>query len=238
MGDAEQLAWRIVQELFYNEDPLDKFDLEYSLRLPSPAIDSQIINSTLYRFSPATFVTDGVTPGTKRPLWKLSEEAREFMETLFRDDANRSRSPSPVPGLFCNGTLEDGKNCGSLLSKGFCDTEGCNRNPMPPQSVYVPPEIKGGENKSILKLFNYRAGKGTKEEHRHWTLLKTLQTKFWTPEGAKNKNYVSSFGPPNSKTRCSKIIDLLGGFNVANTLQNRIDDIAFLEKYCKEIRTD
>jgi len=224
--EEDSLSWRIIQELFFTDELMTKYDLASEL-----SVNFSTINGILYRHSPDTFVTVGVRPGTSQPFWKLSDQAYNFMTEFHKDHENNIAS---VPDIFCNGILDDETICNSLMPKGFCDREGCSRNPVPKGAIFVPSEITGGSGKSILKLFGYSAGMKTKRERRQSLLILAVEVTYWTPKNAKNANYVKSFGQPNSSFRCQRLIELLQGFNVAMPLETREEDIEFLNDHCRQ----
>ena len=224
--EEDPLSWRIIQELFFSNELMTKYDLASAL-----SANFSTINGILYRHSPGTFVSSGVRPGTLQPFWKLADQTYNFMTELYKE--SESNIPS-IPDLFCNGTLDDDTICNSLMPKGFCDREGCSSNPIPKGAIFVRSELSGGIGKSILKLFGYSAGGKTKKERRQWALEQSVIASYWTLEDAVNANYVKSFGQPNSSLRCKKLIELLQGFNVAIHLENREEDIEFLRDYCLE----
>jgi len=224
--EEDSLHWRIIQELFFTDELMTKYDLASLL-----SENFSRINRILYNHSPNTYVTAGTRLGTSQPLWKLSDQVYKFMTDFYKDHDHIDAS---VPDIFCNGVLNGEKICGSLMPKGFCDREGCSRNPVPNGAIYVHPEITGGSGKSILKLFGYYAGMKSKRERRQSLLILALGAIYWTPENSKNENYIKSFGPPNSSFRCQKLIELLQGINVAMPLDTRKEDIEFLRDYCRQ----
>ena len=224
--EEDSLAWRIIQELFFTDELMTKYDLASEL-----SVGFSEINGILYRHSPDQFITDGVRPGTSQPFWKLSDQAYDFMTEFHKDRENNIAS---IPEIFCKGILGDETICNSLMPKGFCDREGCSLNPVPKGAIFVPSEITGGSGKSILKLFGYSAGMKTKRERRQKRLILAVEANYWTPENAKNANYVKSFDQPNSSYRCQRLIELLQGFNVPMPLGTREEDIEFLDDYCRQ----
>ena len=115
-----------------------------------------------------------------------------------------------------------------LLRKPKLQGKSC-----PIGATAVPGEITGGEGKSMLKLFGYHAGKSSSKEEREFAIHEALETIFWVPPGAKNEDYVKSFGEPKSNTRCHRLIELLQGFNVPNYLNSREEDIEYIMRICR-----
>ena len=224
--EEDSLLWRIIQELFFTDELMTKYDLASEL-----SVSFSEINRELYQHSPDLFVTVGVRPGTSQPFWKLSDQVYDFMTEFYNVEENNI---AIVPDIFCNGTLADETICNSLMPRGFCEREGCSRNPVPDGAIPVPSEIIGGSGKSILKLFGYSAGMKTKRERRQNLLIMAVESNYWTPENAKNENYVKSFGPPNSSYRCQRLTELLQGLNVPMPLETREEDIEFLKEHCRQ----
>lgn len=220
------MLWRIILALFFSDESLTKYDLAAEL-----SVEPSEVNRVIYRNQPNIFLKSGVKIGTSLPLWALTEPVHSELDRILM---TREDVPTKIPDIFCDGALDGGKKCNSLMPRGFCTRDGCDQNPLPRGATYVPPEISGGAGKSILQVVGYSAGKNTKATRRHGLLLQALRATFWTPENAKNAIYVRSFGEPNTKIRCHRLIELLQGFNVAMPLEARSVDIQYLTDYCRE----
>ena len=221
------LLWEIMVILYFNEnEPMTVLELKREL---DPARDQGItkgaINSELYGKRGIAFQKCGNSPGSLKPLWNLTSGAHDFMEGFHQENSAIKLELADTTGLFC-------MTCGDLKVTSYCENPNCKENPVPIGATAVPGEITGGEGKSILKLFGYYAGKSSSKEGREFAIQEAIETIFWIPSGAKNEDYVKSFGEPKSKARCHRLIELLQGFNIPNYLNSREEDIEYIMRIC------
>lgn len=221
------LLWEIIEILYLNEnEPMTVLDLKREL---DPGRDRGItkkdINRELYYKRGTVFQTCGNSLGTSKPLWNLISEVYHYMDVLYQEKNAFDPESVDKTELFC-------VSCGDLKITSYCENPNCKENPVPIGATAVPGDITGGEGKSILKLFGYYAGQGSSKEEREFAIQEALETILWILPGAKNEDYVKSFGEPKSKTRCHRLIELLQGFNVPNYLNSREEDIEYIMKIC------
>ena len=222
MSNGDDL-WEIMEFIYLNDnEPVTVYDLVRE----TGQIKGRI-NRLLYsnQREPSVFQTRGTRTGSQQPLWNLTSGGYQVVDKIYQKKDVVEFESVDKTGLFC-------RVCNNLVVTSYCENPICKENPVPIGATVVHGEITGGEGKSILKLFDYSAGKESSREEREFAIRETFNAIFWVPEGAKNEDYVKSFGDSKSQTRCHRLIELLQGFNVPNYLNSREEDIEYIRSIC------
>ena len=107
-----------------------------------------------------------------------------------------------------------------MTEMGKCRRKDCSNysepspteTPLVPKSKEIPPEIDSGQPLGILRFYGYKTN--GKEIVRRRRLLQLYVDELLTEPSASNRGYVSLLGPPKSKERVHRIIEIMEGLNV------------------------
>ena len=110
--------------------------------------------------------------------------------------------------------------CDEMTEMGKCRRKDCSNysepspteTPLVPKSKEIPPEIDSGQPLGILRFYGYKTN--GKEIVRRRRLLQLYVDELLTEPSASNRGYVSLLGPPKSKERVHRIIEIMEGLNV------------------------
>ena len=198
MNDTD-LVLRMILELYPDEE-LSAQILSFRIK-----VGKSQINSCLYRNQgQAFFVSKRVG---ERPFWSNTKEANRLYKEIY-EQTSFDNSKHKIP--LCH-------VCNDLLVRSYCTSPGCSENPQPPDSTYVPQDVRSG-NEGLPGWFGINFRGGTPEEKIKETIKAFICTEFWTPHNARNHSYVKSYGDPGSKKRVQKLINHFGGINVPSPL--------------------
>ena len=138
------MLWRIILALFFSDESLTKYDLAAEL-----SVEPSEVNRVIYRNQANIFLKSGVKIGTSLPLWALTEPVHSELDRILMTPED---VPAKIPDIFCDGALDGGKKCNSLMPRGFCTRDGCDQNPLPRGRPMSLPKFLGVMESQFYRL--------------------------------------------------------------------------------------